>query len=149
MTLPILKHTPQEQLADELNRYFNFEAAPNDRSNNEPSVQEILLNPLLWWKVSTLFDLCSIFLISCVQIHAAEFPILAQMAQDFLAIPTTSISVERVFSKSWHICNNLQSSLKEKTITMALLTKVWIQSGLFEMIPPKVLRWKHGDNGTK
>jgi hypothetical protein len=33
-----LKHTPQEQLADELTRYFNFEAAPNDKSNNEPSV---------------------------------------------------------------------------------------------------------------
>ena len=148
-TLPTLKRTPQEQLADELTRYFNFEAAPNDGSNNEPSVQEILLNPLLWWKVSTLFDLCSIFLISCVQIHAAEFPILARMARDFLAIPATSVSVERVFSKSWHICNNLRSSLKEKTITMALLTKVWIRSGLFEMIPPKVLRRKHGDNGTE
>jgi len=35
MTLPILKRTPQEQLADELTRYFNFEAALNDGSNND------------------------------------------------------------------------------------------------------------------
>jgi len=85
----------------------------------------------------------------CVQIYATEFPILAQMARDFLAIPATSVSVEQVFSKSRHICNSLRSSLKEKTITMALLTKVWIRSGLFEMMPPKVLRRKHGDNGIE
>ena len=60
------------------------------------------------------------------------------MARDYLTIPATSISVERVFSKSQHICSNLQSSLKENTIKMALLTKAWIWSGLFEMIPPKV-----------
>ena len=32
---------------------------------------------------------------------------------------------------------------------MALLMKVWIWSGLFEMMPCKVLQWKHGDNGKK
>ena len=34
---------------------------------------------------------------------------------------------------------------------MALLTKSWIQSGLFDMVPKKELRWKHGDtsNGKK
>ncbi|KIL56765.1 hypothetical protein M378DRAFT_37370, partial [Amanita muscaria Koide BX008] len=58
--------------------------------------------------------------------HATEFPIISRMARDYLAIPATSVSVERVFSKSRHICSNLRSSLKEKTITMALLTKVWI-----------------------
>ena len=71
------------------------------------------------------------------------------MAQDFLAIPATSVSVERVFSRSQHICANLQSLLKENTITMALLTKAWICSGLFEMMPLKVLRQKHGDNSDK
>jgi hypothetical protein len=29
---------------------------------------------------------------------------------------------------------------------MALLMKVWIWSGLFEMMPRKVLQRKHGDN---
>jgi hypothetical protein len=57
--LAILKRTPQEDLADELTRYFNFYAAPierqedEDESSDEPSAQEVLLNPLLRWKVRT------------------------------------------------------------------------------------------------
>jgi hypothetical protein len=59
-TMPILKCTPQEELADELTRYFNFKAAlieqqGEEGSSDEPSAQEVLLNLLLWWKVSTLF----------------------------------------------------------------------------------------------
>jgi hypothetical protein len=71
------------------------------------------------------------------------------MAWDYLAIPATSVSVECVFSKSRHICSSLQSSLKEDTIKMALLTKTWIRDGLFEMMPKKELRRKHGDNKNK
>ena len=84
-----------------------------------------------------------------LQVHAVNFPIITQMAQDYLAIPATSVTVERVFSKSHHICSNLHSSLKEKTITMALLTKVWIRNGLFDMMPLKEICRKHGDNGEK
>jgi len=55
--IPVLKRTPLEELANELTRYFNFEAAPMEREgevgDSDPSVQDILLNPLLWWKVST------------------------------------------------------------------------------------------------
>jgi hAT family C-terminal dimerisation region len=74
---------------------------------------------------------------------------IAKMARDYLAIPATSVSVERVFSMSRHICSDLRSSLKEDTVKMALLTKEWIHSGLFEMMPRTVLRRKHGDNGKK
>ena len=117
---------------------------------NEPSADEVLLNPLLWWKVYALIIISSIiFIWSCFQIHAVEFPVIARMARDYLAIPATSVAVERVFSKSCHICANLRSSLKEKTIMMALLTKVWIRSGLFEMTAPTELQRKHGDNGKK
>jgi hypothetical protein len=59
---PISKRTPQDELDDELNRYFNYEAAPIERqegeeggNDGEPLAQEVLLNPLLWWKVSTFF----------------------------------------------------------------------------------------------
>jgi hypothetical protein len=55
------------------------------------------------------------------------------MARDFLAIPATSVSVERVFSKSRHICSDLRSSLKADTVTEALLAKVWIRSGLLDV----------------
>jgi hypothetical protein len=66
------------------------------------------------------------------------------MARDFLAIPATSVSVEHTFSKSRHICSDLRSSLKAQTITEALLSKVWIRSGLFEVNPPIVKKKKHG-----
>jgi hypothetical protein len=66
------------------------------------------------------------------------------MARDFLAIPATSISVERVFSKSRHICTDLRSSLKAETISEALLSKVWIKSGLLDVHPPPLVRRKHG-----
>ena len=65
-----------------------------ERGNDELSAQEVLLNPLLWWKVSTLFIYLYPFLIICIQIHASKFPTIAQMAQDYLAIPATSVSVE-------------------------------------------------------
>ncbi len=70
-----------------------------------------------------------------VQENAVQFPTLAQMAHDYLAIPATSVSVERVFSKSWHICTDLRSSLKANMVTQALLTRVWIYSGLFTINP--------------
>ena len=61
-TTTILKHTPQEELANELAQYFSFEAAPmemqkgEERKSDKPSAQEVLLNPLLWWKVSSIFS---------------------------------------------------------------------------------------------
>ncbi|KAF5378354.1 hypothetical protein D9615_002986 [Tricholomella constricta] len=82
--------------------------------------------PLLWWKH-----------------NEREFPIIAKMARDFLAIPGTSVSVERLFSKSRHICTDLRSSLKARTIMQSLLTKVWIKSGLLKFGPPKPVRQKN------
>ncbi|PPR01987.1 hypothetical protein CVT24_011114 [Panaeolus cyanescens] len=94
-------HTPdtptltiKEEVEDELKRYFSFQGGPAK-----------LEEPLIWWKD-----------------NAAAFPILAKMARDFLAIPATSTPVERVFSKSRHICSDLRSSLKAETISMALLS---------------------------
>ena len=78
---------------------------------------------------------------------AARFTIIACMARDYLAIPGTSVSVEQTFLKSRHICTDLHSSLKAKTVREALLTKTWIRAGLFKMNPPVQKRCKHGDNG--
>ncbi|RDB30671.1 hypothetical protein Hypma_005716 [Hypsizygus marmoreus] len=66
-------------------------------------------NPLLWWKI-----------------HERDFPTVAKIAWDFLAIPGTSVS-------SRHFCAELRSSLKAKTIMQALLTKVWIKAGLLKI----------------
>jgi hypothetical protein len=45
------KQTPQEELKNELEQYLGFEAAPME-GVGELSAEEVLMNPLLWWKVS-------------------------------------------------------------------------------------------------
>jgi hypothetical protein len=72
-------------------------------------------DPLGWWRD-----------------HHTEFPIIAKMARDFLAIPGTSVSVERLFSKSRHLCTDVRSSLQAQTIMMALITSVWLRQGLYD-----------------
>ena len=72
---PAVRSTPEEIFREELKRYLAFEGG---RGN--------LTDPLGWWKI-----------------HAAEFPTLARMARDFLAIPATSVSVQRT-SSPVHIC---------------------------------------------
>ena len=64
-TTIISKRTSLEELTDELDRYFGFESAPvakqeGDEENGEPSDEEVLLNPLLWWKVSTMYPICNV-----------------------------------------------------------------------------------------
>lgn len=58
----MLKRTPQEELADELDRYLRFEFAPVEGDHGGPSAEEVLLNPLLWWKVSILFTMFSLLI---------------------------------------------------------------------------------------
>ncbi|KAF7340416.1 Dimer-Tnp-hAT domain-containing protein [Mycena venus] len=71
--------------------------------------------PLAWWKI-----------------HERDFPVIAAMARDFFAIPGTSVSVERLFSKSRHLCRETRSSMHADTIMKAMLTKMWIKAGLFK-----------------
>ena len=73
------------------------------------------------------------------------FPTIARMARDYLAIPATSVSVERTFSKLRHICMDLRMSLKAETVTEALLSKVWIRSGLFDANEPVKRKRKHSE----
>ena len=60
------------------------------------------------------------------QAHDHEFLVIAKIARDFLAIPGASVSVERLFSSSRHICQDLWSSLQSKTIAELLLSKKWL-----------------------
>jgi hypothetical protein len=69
---------------------------------------------------------------NCVQAHQHEFPIIACMARDFLAIPGAMVSVERLFSKSRHLCTDQRSSLKAATLTQAMCTKEWLREGLMK-----------------
>ncbi|CAA7264626.1 unnamed protein product [Cyclocybe aegerita] len=70
----------QTALEDEIKRYIKFEGGKGN-----------LYDPLAWWKARTP---------KSSVIHGAAFPTLARMARDFLAIPATSVSVERGSSRS-------------------------------------------------
>ena len=54
----MLKRTPQEELADELDRYLRFEFAPVEGDHRGPLAEEVLL----WWKVSILFTMFSLLI---------------------------------------------------------------------------------------
>ena len=56
-----------------------------------------------------------------------------KMAQDYLAIPVTVVSVEQLFSSSRYLCTDVCSSLKVGLITMAMCTKQWMREGLFNI----------------
>ena len=91
-------------------------------------------DPLKWWKVS-----CNLVLSFCrthlhlQQDHERDFPILSRMARDFLAIPGSSVSVERLFSKSRHLCTDLRGSLKAETVTEAMCARQWLRDGLYNL----------------
>lgn len=55
------------------------------------------------------------------------------MARDFLAIPATSVAVERLFSSSRHLCTDVRASFKAQTITEAMCIKYWIGHGLMDV----------------
>ncbi|TFY61097.1 hypothetical protein EVJ58_g4726 [Rhodofomes roseus] len=72
--------------------------------------------PLVWWKA-----------------HAQDFKVISRIARDYLAIPGASVSVERLFSASRHLCANTRSSLKAETIVQALCAKIWLRANLLKL----------------
>ena len=114
-TMAIAAPQPRVMLESEIDRWYRFEGGKGDEQD-----------PLEWWKT-----------------YGGSFPVLSRLARDFLAIPATSVSVERTFSQSRHICSDLRSSMKAETIREALLSKAWIRSGLFD-VEPEDLEGKKG-----
>ncbi|KAJ6543313.1 hypothetical protein B0H10DRAFT_1854405, partial [Mycena sp. CBHHK59/15] len=49
-----------------------------------------------------------------------------------VAIPGTSVSVERLFSKSRHLCHKARGLMKAETIMKAMLTKMGIKAGYLD-----------------
>ncbi len=59
-----------------------------------------------------------------------QFPHLARMARDYLAIPAFSVASERVFSAGGNLITNKRSSLVPKTVRATQCLRSWIQGPL-------------------
>jgi hypothetical protein len=66
------------------------------------------------------------------QTHALDYPVLARIAQDILAIPGVSISVERLFTSSKHTLSDTRSSLTAVSASKTVVTKEWLKKGYGE-----------------
>jgi hypothetical protein len=64
---------------------------------------------LNWWKVSVILYVLLLLLTTALQIHTVDFPVLACITHDILAIPGVSISVEQLFSSSKHTLSDAHS----------------------------------------
>lgn len=89
---------------------------------------------LRWWKVSVHVCVpCNSWLLTIttlLQTHESDFPVLACIAWDILAIPGVSISVERLFSSSKHTLSDSRSSLTAESASKTVVTKEWLKKGL-------------------
>jgi hypothetical protein len=79
---------------NELERYLGLPRVQNDT------------NPLDWWKVNN-----------------GQFPILSKMAQDYLAVPASSVPCEEVFSSGVDLVTANRNRLEPDTIEMSTCLK--------------------------
>ena len=73
------------------------------------------ISSLTWWKA-----------------HSVEFPVLSQMARDFLAIQATSVASEKTFSVASNTLTKIRNRLHLKTARATLCLKSWIMNNLCE-----------------
>jgi hypothetical protein len=85
---------------------------------------------LKWWKVGIIFYISLLLPTTALQIHAVDFPVLACIARDILAIPGVSISVERLFSSSKHTLSDARSAMTAESPSMTVVAKEWLKKGL-------------------
>ena len=71
--------------------------------------KNVFHNPLLWW-----------------QQHKGKLPVLAQLAQIYLAVQASSAPSERVFSKASLLLSNLRSSMNPNIASsMMFVSENW------------------------
>ena len=70
-------------------------------------------DPLFWW-----------------QAHLNEFPILSNMARDYLSIQATSVASEQAFSIAGNTVTKTRNRLLPETTRACLCAKSWLDKGL-------------------
>jgi hypothetical protein len=58
--------------------------------------------------------------------HSRDYPCLARIARDYLAIPATSAPAERAFSGERDLVSDKQGSLTEETIQACMCLTSWL-----------------------
>jgi hAT family C-terminal dimerisation region len=72
--------------------------------------------PLLWW-----------------QAHTKEYPIVSNMARDYLTIQATSVPSEQAFSIAGNTINKTRNRLLPETARACLCMKSWIVNKMIEL----------------
>ena len=72
--------------------------------------------PLSWWRA-----------------HLNEFPVLSNMARDYLTIQATSVASEQAFSIAGNAITKTQNCLLPETVRACLCVKSWMDSGLVKI----------------
>jgi hypothetical protein len=68
--------------------------------------------------------------LKCWKILEAEYPTVAQMARDVLAIPATGVGVERLFNVGRDTCHYRRNRLDGNTIQMIMVIKYFERIGI-------------------
>jgi hypothetical protein len=102
----------RQQQKKELDRYIDD--LQEDLTNDSKAYQELLDDPWQWWK----------------QVGRSKYPILFQMAADFLSIPCTSCECERCFSSAKRTLPTDRNSLSPSSIEACQLQKNWVKNGV-------------------
>lgn len=96
-----------------------------------------------WWKVCCTSSSTRLLIFSFIadvlmlhtsQAHSSEFPVLARIARDILAIPGVSVAVERLFSHCRKTLTEARSSLAADSSAKTVVCKDLLKLGLGDKI---------------
>ena len=105
----------QSILNNEINLPIStMESTELDQYLSLPVDEEI--EPLLWW-----------------QSRVSEFPILSEMARDFLTIQATSVASEQAFSVASNTITKTRNRLLPETARACLCMKSWLSNNLVKL----------------
>ena len=91
-----------------------MESTELDQYLSLPVDEEI--EPLLWW-----------------QSRVSEFPILSEMARDFLTIQATSVASEQAFLVASNTITKTRNRLLPETARACLCMKSWLSNNLVKL----------------
>lgn len=64
------------------------------------------------------------------KVHCNQYPIVANMARDYLACSGSSAAPERIFSAAADVCASSRGSLAAITIERAVSNLIWLREGV-------------------